>query len=322
MSDILIVGELVNSEIKKSTYHALTAARKIKELSDGAIDLVLMGVGAESTGSSLEGYGIRKVYYLDSEEMAPGNTDFHTAVIRDLVETVGYEFIIGASTTYTKDILPRLSAELDAAMASDALDFDIKDGDFIVKRPIYAGNALVWIRLNADTKVITVRSTEFDAAEKSEGSTEFEKLSLPDVEHKTVFVAFHETKSERPDLTEARVVVSGGRGTKGQEGFKLIEELADLLGGAVGASRAAVDAGWVPNDLQVGQTGKIVAPELYFAIGISGAIQHVAGMKDSKVIVAINKDEEAPIFQVADYGIVGDLFKVVPELIEKLKKEL
>ena len=219
-----------------------------------------------------------------------------------------------------KDLMPRLAARLGVAMASEVVTFG-DDGTFI--RPMYAGNALATVELTGPVKVVTVRATAFDSAKPAGAAAPVEKVAakLDPASLKMEFVSFNETKSDRPQLTEARIVVSGGRGLKSGDNFKtVLEPLVDELGAAMGASRAAVDAGFVPNDLQVGQTGKVVAPELYVAVGISGAIQHLAGMKDSKVIVAINKDEEAPIFSVADYGVVADLFKAVPELAEELKK--
>ncbi len=217
-----------------------------------------------------------------------------------------------------KDLIPRLAAKLSAGMASDIMGFE--DGKFT--RPVWAGNVEVKVEITTAVKAVTVRGTEFEKAPKGDASSEKVEVAV-DVDLgslKKRFVSFEEVKSDRPELTEAGIIVSGGRGTKGDEGFKLLDGLADLFNAAIGATRAAVDAGWVPNDLQVGQTGKVVAPDVYFAVGISGAIQHLAGMKGSKVIVAINKDEEAPIFNVADYGLVADLFKAVPEMVEEIKK--
>jgi electron transfer flavoprotein alpha subunit len=216
--------------------------------------------------------------------------------------------------------MPRLSGLLDAPLASDIVGLEKEGSELRVKRPMYAGNAVGTVALIGSPLLFTVRQTAFDPAPTGGGKAPVEKFEAVADAGGTSYVSLSETKSERPELTEARVVVSAGRGIKAQENFRMVEELADALNAAIGASRAAVDAGWAPNDWQVGQTGKIVAPELYIALGISGAIQHLAGMKDSKVIVAINKDEEAPIFQVADYGLVGDLFKAVPELLAELKK--
>ena len=232
-------------------------------------------------------------------------------------KAAGASDVIVAATAYGKDIAPRVAAKLAAGLASDVLGFAGDGGKAWFKRAMWAGNAIATVEVTTPVRVVTVRATEFPAAQKG-GSGTVQHLQVHPPQARTKFVEFNEVKSARPELTEARVVVSGGRGTKGD--FKPIEQLADVLNAAVGASRAVVDAGWQPNDLQVGQTGKVVAPQLYVAAGISGAIQHLAGMKGSKTIVAINKDPEAPIFQVADYGLVGDLFKALPEMAEAVKK--
>jgi len=223
-----------------------------------------------------------------------------------------------ASGTTGKDMMPRVAVKLDAGMGSDIVGFD---GELFT-RGMWAGNALATIDITTPVKVVTIQATAFGAAEPAGGDTPVESIDISMPQTKTRFVEMRETVSERPDPTEASVVITGGRGVNGSENFKIIERLADIFGGAVGPTRAAVDAGWVPNDLQIGQTGKMVAPDLYVAAGLSGSIQHQAGMKNSKVIVAINKDEEAPIFQIADFGIVADLFKVIPEMSDILEKEM
>jgi electron transfer flavoprotein alpha subunit len=250
---------------------------------------------------------------------APHLGEFLAENVSALVVSIAksYSHILAPATSNGKDVVPRIAALLDVQQISEITAVESPD-TFV--RPIYAGNALATVKSKDPIKVITVRTTGFDAVAKTGGNAPVEALAAPADSGLSSFVSREVSKSERPELTSAKIVVSGGRGMGSGENFKILEPLADKLNAAMGASRAAVDAGFVPNDWQVGQTGKIVAPDLYVAIGISGAIQHLAGMKDSRVIVAINKDEEAPIFQVADYGIVGDLFKLVPELVEELKK--
>jgi electron transfer flavoprotein alpha subunit len=259
--------------------------------------------------------GVKKVLVADAQCYKDGLAENFAALVVSLAP--GYTHVLAPATSFGKNVAPRVAALLDVAQISDIVE--VKSADTFV-RPIYAGSALATVQSKDKIKVVTVRTTGFDAAAASGGSAAVENVPAAVDTGLSSFVGRALTKTERPELTSARVIVSGGRGMGSGENFKLLEPLADKLGAAMGASRAAVDAGFVPNDWQVGQTGKIVAPELYIAIGISGAIQHLAGMKDSRVIVAINKDEEAPIFQVADYGIVGDLFQVVPQVIEELKK--
>ena len=239
------------------------------------------------------------------------------ALITDQAKNSGFKYILAPATTTGKNIMPRVAALLDTQQISDIISVESSD---TFRRPIYAGNAIATVQSQDDVKVITVRATGFDKAADEGGSASVEDISFAGAAGLSGFVGQELTKSERPELTNAGIVISGGRGVGSAENFDMIEKLADTLGAAVGASRAAVDAGYVPNDYQVGQTGKVVAPELYMAIGISGAIQHLAGMKDSKVIVAINKDEDAPIFKIADYGLVADLFDAVPKLQAKLEQ--
>jgi electron transfer flavoprotein alpha subunit len=278
-------------------------------------------VGVGELANELAEYGLAKVFVVEDPSLEHYVADAHTQALTQVANAKGCDIVVATASAIGKDLLPRVAVRLDAGMASDITGIN-DDGNFV--RPMYAGNAIATIAIESAKKVVSVRATAFDAAAKS-GKAEVEKVSVSiDASAlKMKFVSFNETKSDRPVLTEAKIVVSGGRGLKNGENFTtVLEPLVDALGAAMGASRAAVDAGFVPNDLQVGQTGKVVAPTLYIAVGISGAIQHLAGMKDSKVIVAINKDEEAPIFQVADYGLVADLFKAVPELkaeVEKLK---
>lgn len=308
----LVLVERDGSHIKASSLHAIKAAEKL----GAEIDLLLVGEQSNAAGEEAKNIpGISKVLIADHPAYTHMLAENVAALLVDLAG--GYTHILASATSVGKNILPRAAALLDVQPISDILAIETPD---IFIRPIYAGNALATVESTDKIKIITVRMTAFDAALQQGGSASVEKIEGGKDLGLSTFAGQELSKSERPELTSARIVVSGGRGMGSGENFKLLEALADKLGAAVGASRAAVDAGFVPNDYQVGQTGKIVAPDLYLAVGISGAIQHLAGMKDSKVIVAINKDEEAPIFQVADYGLVGDLFTLVPELTAALGK--
>ena len=267
--------------------------------------------------------GADKVLTAESPGLDQAIAEHWSPIIESVVLNGPYNFIVAPSSSIGKDTLPRLSCRLEAGMVSDVVGLSFENGKVNYVRPMYAGNVNATVRIVTDIEVVSVRQTAFDAFEPVERISLVEKVpvrSPSEVLGRIKFDGFEKSISERPDLTEAKVVVSGGRGLKSIENFKLMETLADLLGGAVGATRSAVDSGFIHNDFQVGQTGKIVAPDLYIAVGLSGAVQHVAGMKSSKVIVAINKDEEAPIFQVSDYGIVADLFKSVPQMIQEIKK--
>ena len=309
---VLVFAEHDNKTIKKSTLNAVTAAQKI----GGDIHVLVAGHECgEAAKAAAQIAGIAKVLHSDAPQLDDEIAENVAALIVSIAKN--YTHVLAPATSNGKNVMPRAAALLDSQQVSDIIA--VESADTFV-RPIYAGNALATVKSKDAVKVITVRTTGFDAAAATGGSAPIESVAAPADSGLSKFVGREEAKSERPELTSARVVVSGGRGMGSGENFKLLEPLADKLNAAMGASRAAVDAGFVPNDWQVGQTGKIVAPELYIAVGISGAIQHLAGMKDSRVIVAINKDEEAPIFQVADYGLVGDLFKLVPEVIEELKK--
>ncbi len=307
---ILIIAEHDNSSLKAATLNTIAAAQAI----GGDIDLLVAGTecsGVADAAAKIPGIG--KVLLADNP--AYGNRLAEN--LAPLVAELGanYSHILAPATTTGKNIAPRVAALLDVQAISDISSVESPD---TFKRPIYAGNIITTVRSSDSIKVLTVRTTAFDAVPADGGNASVETLTTIHNAETSVFVSEELAVSERPELTSAQVVVSGGRGMGSSESFQMLEKIADKLGAAVGASRAAVDAGFVPNDMQVGQTGKIVAPELYIAVGISGAIQHLAGMKDSKVIVAINKDEEAPIFQVADYGLVADLFDVIPELDAKL----
>ena len=309
---VLVIAEHDHGTLKGATLNTVAAAQKI----GGEIHVLVAGHNADGAArAAAQIAGIAKV--LNAE--APHLGEFLAENVSALVVSIAknYSHILAPATSNGKDVMPRVAALLDAQQISEIVAVESPD-TFV--RPIYAGNALATVRSRDPIKVITVRTTGFDAVASTGGNAAMEKMDTPADSGLSSFIGREVQKSERPELTSARVVVSGGRGMGSGDNFKILEPLADKLNAAMGASRAAVDAGFVPNDWQVGQTGKIVAPELYVAVGISGAIQHLAGMKDSRVIVAINKDEEAPIFQVADYGIVGDLFKLVPELVEELKK--
>lgn len=307
---ILVIAEHNNQQLNPATLKTLAAAQQI----GGDIHLLVAGAGCQAVADeAAQVAGVSKVLLAD--DAAFGH--FLAENLGDLVAKIGtdYSHILAAATTTGKNFLPRVAALLDVAQISDILSVESAD---TFKRPIYAGNAIATVQSSDSVKVITVRTTAFDAVAATGGSASIEAVSAAGDSGTSSFVGEELAKSERPELTAARVIISGGRGMQNGENFHLLEKVADKLGAAVGASRAAVDAGFVPNDYQVGQTGKIVAPELYIAVGISGAIQHLAGMKDSKVIVAINKDEDAPIFQIADYGLVADLFTVLPELEQAL----
>ena len=307
----LVLLDHENGVIKQPSRSAVTAASKL-----GEVHALIAGQGVDAAAAAAAKLpGVTKVHVADSPAFAHSLAEPLAAL---LVTMAGHhDHIFAASTAIGKNVMPRVAALLDVQPISDIAAVEGPD-TFV--RPIYAGNALATVQSNDPKKVITVRAASFDQVAAEGGSASIEKLDLTEAEAHSRFVSSELSTSERPELTAARVVVSGGRGMQNGENFKLLEPIADNLGAAVGASRAAVDAGYVPNDYQVGQTGKIVAPDLYVAIGISGAIQHLAGMKDSKVIVAINKDEDAPIFQVADYGLVGDLFTVLPELQSELER--
>ena len=305
----LVIAEHDNASLKGSTLNTITAALAC----GGDVHVLVAGHQAGAAAQAAAAVaGVAKVVVAEGAQFEHGLAE--NVAEQVLAIASGYSHILAPATAYGKNILPRVAAKLDVGQISEITKVDAPD---TFERPIYAGNAIATVKSSDSVKVITVRTTGFDAA-ASGGSATVETLSSVADFGKSAFVSAEVVKSDRPELTAAKVIVSGGRGMGSGENFKILEPLADKLGAAMGASRAAVDAGFVPNDWQVGQTGKIVAPQLYIAVGISGAIQHLAGMKDSKVIVAINKDPEAPIFSVADYGIVGDLFDIVPQLVAAL----
>ncbi|MBV1790698.1 FAD-binding protein [Marinobacterium sp. D7] len=307
---ILLIAEHNNQTLNPTTLSAVTAASQI----GGDITLLVAGSNCQAVSDeAAKVAGVSKVLLADAPAYAHSLAENLSLLVKELASD--YSHVLAPAGTTAKDFMPRVAALLDVGQVSEIIAVESAD---TFKRPIYAGNAIATVRSADAIKVITVRASAFDKAVAEGGSASIEPLSQVCEAGTSAFVGEEMVKSERPELTAARVIVSGGRGMGNGDNFALLEKVADKLGAAVGASRAAVDAGFVSNDMQVGQTGKIVAPELYIAVGISGAIQHLAGMKESKVIVAINKDEEAPIFQVADYGLVADLFQVLPELAEKL----
>ncbi len=320
MNNVLVVAEQLGGTLKKATLSAVKAGRQLAQRSGGKLHVLVLGKGAQGAAAEVASYGPDQVHLAEHELLEHPLAEPYAQVISQAAKQLEAAYVVAAATAVGKDVLPRAAARLGAGLATDVLAFTGEGTDVTFRRPMWAGAVLAEVKIATPVKALTVRPTEFGTAEKGAGAAPVQPFAaqIDAAAIKTKFLALEQVKSARPELTEARIVVSGGRGTKGD--FKPIESLADALGAAVGASRAACDAGWVPNDYQVGQTGKTVAPELYIAAGISGAIQHLAGMKNSKVIVAINKDPEAPIFQVADYGLVGDLFKALPELQAALQK--
>ena len=309
----LVIAEHDNQALKSATLNTVAAA---KEFAGDEVDILVAGKDCRAAAeAAVKVDGVRKVLLADDAAYDHWLAENLAPLIVKLAEDYGH--VLAPATTFGKNVMPRVAALLDVMQISD-ISAVVSADTFV--RPIYAGNALATVQSKDPIKVITVRGTAFPPVEAAGGTAAIEPVSATSAADLSEFVRAELSKSERPELTSARIIISGGRGMQSGENFHLLEKVADKLGAAVGASRAAVDAGFVPNDYQVGQTGKIVAPELYIAVGISGAIQHLAGMKDSKVIVAINKDEEAPIFQIADYGLVGDLFKILPELADELER--
>ena len=312
---ILVIAEHDNASIKGATLNTIAAAHEVAKFAGGDIHVLIAGHQAQSAADAAGKIaGVAKVLLADAPQLAEGLAENVEATVLNIAKD--YSHIMAPATAYGKNVAPRVAAKLDVAQISEITAVASSD---TFERPIYAGNAVATVQSSDAIKVITVRATGFDAVAAVGGNAPVEKIEAAPDRGVSQFVNREVTKLDRPELTSANVIVSGGRGLGSGENYtKVLEPLADKLGAALGASRAAVDAGYVPNDYQVGQTGKIVAPQLYVAVGISGAIQHLAGMKDSKVIVAINKDPEAPIFSVADYGLVGDLFTLVPELVNAL----
>ncbi len=308
----LIIADHDNASLQAAMLNTVTAAQQI----GGDVHVLVAGANADAVAKAAAAIpGVAKVHHADAPHFAQPTAENIAATAIALINAGGYTHVLAAATGFGKNVMPRIAALLDVAQISDITKVE---GPDTFERPIYAGSVLATVRSNDAIKVLTVRATGFDAAAGTGGNAAIESVTAAPDTGLSKVTGQELSKSERPELTSARIVISGGRGVGSAENFKLLETLAGKLNAALGASRAAVDAGYVPNDFQVGQTGKIVAPDLYIAVGISGAIQHLAGMKDSKVIVAINKDAEAPIFQIADYGLVGDLFKIIPELTAAL----
>jgi electron transfer flavoprotein alpha subunit len=319
MSKILLVAEHDDGAIRKSTYQSLTLVQQLAARTGASYDIALIGQGVSALTDGLAGYGADTVHVLDSEAYAHYLAQPWAASVAQVADACGATAVVCSASSTGKDFLPRVAAIKRWGMVADCVGLAGEGADVLYNRPMYAGNIIATVRVNTPGTVISVRGSEFEAAAPAGGQSTVSAFA-GDTGGVTVrYVGFEGVKSERPELTEADVVVSGGRGLKdGDKFFSVMDPLADALGAAIGASRAAVDSGFCPNDFQVGQTGKVVAPKLYIAVALSGAIQHLAGMKNSKTIVAINKDPEAPIFQLADYGLVADAFTAVPELVEKL----
>jgi electron transfer flavoprotein alpha subunit len=319
MADVLVVAEAAEGKLKKTTHSAVTFARQAAAALGGTFSILVVGDGVSATLPELQAFGAAKVLVAEDSSLKQYLAERYAPTVAEVGK--GFAVITAAASAFGKDLLPRVAARLAAGYAADVSELVANGAKLAYRRPMFAGNAYGICTITTPIQVVSVRQSAFTAAEPAGGSSPVEKVAVTPASkasERIEFVSLDEAKKERPELTEARVVVSGGRALK--ERFnEVLDPLADALGAALGASRAACDAGYAPSDLQVGQTGKVVAPPLYFAIGISGAIQHLAGMKGSKVIVAINKDGDAPIFQIADYGLVADLFQAVPELVKGIQ---
>jgi electron transfer flavoprotein alpha subunit len=320
MSNVLVVAEVGEGKLRKTTHSAVTFARQAAAQLGGSYDILVIGSGVDGAAQEAAKLGASKVIVADDAKLGNYLAETYAPTVSEVAK--GYAMVCITASAYGKDLLPRVAGRLDAGYAADVVELLPQEGGKLTyKRPLFAGNAFGVCQIGTAVQAVSVRQSAFDAAEPSGGDAAIEKVAVAapgQAAGRVAWVKLDAVKSERPELAEADVVVSGGRALK-EQFYQIIDPLADVLGAAVGASRAACDAGYCAPDLQVGQTGKVVAPSLYIAIGISGAIQHLAGMKSSKVIVAINKDAEAPIFQISDYGLVADLFKAVPELTEKIK---
>lgn len=321
--NVLVVAESRDGEVKKITYEAMTAAAAVAEALEGEVQVAVLGSGLDGDGlaADLGARGAAQVFLLDDEVLEQYAAEAYAEALKELIEEEEPVLVLLGATAQGRDLAPRLAAKLEVALASDITGLRVEDDEILITRPMYAGKVIATIKLKTEPAMATIRPNNWPAAEASrDEEAELEEVDVNVDEPRAQVVEFQAKGGERPELTEASIIVSGGRGMGGPEHYDIIEELADALGAAVGASRAAVDAGWRPHSDQVGQTGKTVSPQLYIAVGISGAIQHLAGMRTSKYIVAINKDPDAPIFKLADYGIVGDLFEVVPALTEAVRE--
>jgi len=331
MAKILVIADIFEGKIRKATFSAVTFAGQLAQAKGGDFDMVVLGDDTTAAADQAKAYGAAKVWAVQGADLAHYLAAPYAQAVAEIVEKSGADFICGATTTMLKDLLPRVAVRLNAGMVSNVLDIVQDGGNVYFKRPMWADNAYATVTVKTAKAVFSVRATEFEATEAGAGASPVETVDFvaaPETK-KARFVSFDANVSERPELTEAEVIVTGGRGLisggsnlddKKKLFHSITDPLADIFGAAIGGTRLVVDEGVLANDLQVGQTGKVVAPKLYFAIALSGAIQHIAGMKNSRVIVAINKDEEAPVFSVADYGLVADAFKAVPALIEGIKK--
>jgi electron transfer flavoprotein alpha subunit len=319
MADVLVVSEIAEGKLKKTTHSAITFAREAAKVLGGSFTILAIGAGADAAAKDLTGFGAAKVLVADDASLKHYLAERYAPTVAAAAK--GFKIVVGTASAYGKDLLPRVAARLGAGYVGDISEIVAAGSELTYRRPMFAGNAFGIAKVATAVQVVSVRQSAFTAAEPLGGASPIEAIAVATpggAAARVEFVGLDQVKNERPELGEARVVVSGGRALK-EKFAEVLNPLADLLGAAVGASRAACDAGYAPSDFQVGQTGKVVAPSLYVAIGISGAIQHLAGMKGSKVIVAINKDPDAPIFQIADYGLVADLFQAVPELVKQVK---
>ena len=321
MSNILVITEHANGEYKKPSFEVISEARKLADQSGGKVAALVMGSGLGDLTAMPSQYGADVVLAADDAQLELYNPDVYSAVVKAAVESQGATLVLTAATTLGRDLAPRVAAKLNAGLASDCIGISV-DGDALTaKRPVYAGKAIATVKVTSDVKVVTLRPNVFNVADPDTGKTaSVETVAVPSVDSKMTIKEFKASESTKLDVSEADIIVTGGRGMKDPSNFSMLEELADLFGGAVGATRAAVDADWRPHSDQVGQTGKTVSPNLYMMFGASGSIQHWAGMSGAKCIVAINKDPEAPIISKADYSIVGDLFEVLPAITEEIKK--